>query len=340
MTESANLIFIYGNDHLEINRKVRAFLAAFPDPTTAEMNITRLDGRTLNDDELTNAVHAMPFLASQRLVLLANPSARYKNVETQQKNADAPQKNAGARQKFIEFLLKVPPTTRLVMYEFIEDRRDVENNWLVKWAAGAGSQVSLIQCMQPRLQEMPSWVEKETRAQGGKIHPEAAKCLAEMVGENTQQAAQEITKLLTYVNYARAIELEDVEQVSVLTATADIFKMVDALGERDGRMAQRLLHRLLEDGDSFAVFGMIIRQFRLLLQAREILEGGGTQADIKKALHLHDYVAEKITKQARHFPLDGLERIYRRLLTIDYAAKSGEMPLEVSLETFVVELSR
>jgi DNA polymerase-3 subunit delta len=321
-----NLVFIYGNDDLEISRQLSKLLAAFPDPTTAEMNVTRLDGRALSEDELNNAVNALPFLAAQRLVLLANPSARYNNPS--------------ARKKFIEFLEKTPPTTRLVLHETVENRKDAaEGHWLVKWGTKAGQGVALTRCMMPRLWEMPSWVEKETRLQGGKMQTEAAERLVEMVGENTRQASQEINKLLTYVNFARPITLEDVERVSIVTATTDVFEMVDALGSRDGRKAQRLLHRLLEEGDAFAVFGMVIRQFRLLLQAREVLETGGTQADIQKTLHLHEFVAKKVTVQAGRFPLDGLEKIYRRLLAIDIAAKTGEAPLDLSLDALVVELT-
>lgn len=327
MADSPNLVILYGNDELEISRKLREFLAAFPDPTTAEMNVTRLDGRALSEDELNNAVNAMPFLAAQRLVLLSTPSARYNNP--------------AARKKFIQFLEKVPPTTRLVLHEIIENRKDAaEGHWLVKWGTAAGQGVKLMRFMMPRLWEMPSWVEKEARAQGGKIQTEAAERLVEMVGEDTRQAAQEITKLLTYVNYVRPITLEDVERVSIVTASADVFEMVDALGNRDGRKAQRLLHQLLEAGDAFAVFGMVARQFRLLLQAREILDTGGNQSAIQKTLHLHEFVAKKVTVQAGRFPLDGLEKIYRRLLAMDAAAKTGEMPLDLSLDALVVELTR
>ena len=66
-----------------------------------------------------------------------------------------------------------------------------------------------------------------------------------MVGADTRQAAQEISKLLAYVNWARPIKVADVEAVSIVTAEPDIFAMVDALASGNGKSAQRLLHRLV-----------------------------------------------------------------------------------------------
>ena len=48
------------------------------------MNTAHLDARTVSEDELNNAVNAMPFLAAQRLVLLDNLSARYNKPEARE----------------------------------------------------------------------------------------------------------------------------------------------------------------------------------------------------------------------------------------------------------------
>ena len=61
------------------------FGSIFTDPTSADMNTARLDARSMSEDELNNAVNSMPFLANQRLVLLANPSARYNKADSAQK---------------------------------------------------------------------------------------------------------------------------------------------------------------------------------------------------------------------------------------------------------------
>jgi DNA polymerase-3 subunit delta len=161
-----------------------------------------------------------------------------------------------------------------------------------------------------------------------------------MTGEDTRQAAQEITKLLTYVNFAHAIGIEDVEAVSIVTASVDVFELVDALGAQNGRLAQKLFHRLMEDKDAFETFGMVVRQFRLLTIAREVIDEGGVLQDVVEALGSHPYVAEKVFKQARAFPIEMLESIYHRLLAMDEAAKTGVMPLDMALDTFIVEVSR
>jgi len=114
--------------------------------------------------------------------------------------------------------------------------------------------------------------------------------------------------------------------------------MVDALGNRNGRVAFAMLHRLLSHQDALSIFGMVVRQFRFLLQSREILDNGGGEADVVRLLKLHPYVARKFVAQAQRFTLPDLEAIYHRLLNIDIAAKSGQMDGELSLDLLIADL--
>jgi DNA polymerase-3 subunit delta len=319
-----NIYFLFGNDEFAIARKLREFESDFPDPTTADMNTARLDARSVTENDLNTALNAMPFLARRRLVLLANPSARYNQPS--------------ARKKFLEFIEKTPDTTRLVMYESVEPR-DVEKHWLLKWAEKNSSLIQTKAFMLPRLKDMAGWIINETRQQGGQIEPRAAETLKDMVGVDTRQAGMEIAKLLAYVNWARPITLQDVEAVSIVTAQQSVFDFVDALSNGNGRSAQHLLHRLLETEDPFALWGMVVRQFRLLVQAREILDGRGTRDDVARALGVHPFVAEKTAQQAAHFSIETLEAIYRRLLQIDEKIKTSQITLDLALDILVMELA-
>jgi DNA polymerase-3 subunit delta len=319
-----NLFFLFGNDEFAISHKLKEFESDFNDPTSADMNTARLDARTVSENDLNNALNAMPFLAKRRLVLLANPSAKYNN--------------ASARKKFLEFIGKAPDTTRLVMYESIEPR-DVDKHWLVKWAEKNNKLIQTRAFMLPRLKDMTGWIINETKSQGGQIESRAAEMLKDMVGVDTRQAGMEIAKLLAYVNWARPVIGSDVEAVCIVTSQQSVFDFVDALSNGDGKSAQHLLHRLLETEDPFSLWGMVVRQFRLLIQAREILDGRGNKDDVARALGVHPFVAEKATQQAAHFSMESLEAIYHRLLKIDEGVKTSQITLDLALDTLVVELA-
>jgi DNA polymerase-3 subunit delta len=321
----SNLYFFFGNDEFAITRKLKEFESDFTNPTSADMNTARLDARLTDENDLNNAVNAMPFLAKRRLVLLANPSSKYNNPS--------------ARKKFLEFIEKSPETTRVVMYESVEPR-DVEKHWLSKWAVKNEKLIQTKAFMLPRLKEMTGWIVNETKNQGGQIEPRAAEMLKDMVGVDTRQAGMEISKLLAYVNWARQIKVEDVEAVCIVTSQQSVFDFVDALANGNGKSAQHLLHRLLETEDEFSLWGMVVRQFRLLIQAREILDGRGTQNDVARALGVHPFVAEKTTQQAARFSIESLENIYHRLLKIDEGVKTSQVTLDLALDTLVVELIR
>jgi DNA polymerase-3 subunit delta len=320
-----NVIFLYGNDEFAITRKIREYESDFSDSTTADMNTARLEARVMSEDDLNNAVNAMPFLAPKRLVILENPSARYNNPSE--------------RKKFEAFLGHAPDTAHLILHELVEPK-EAEKHWLLKWA-GKNSAVMKTQAfMLPKQRDMSGWIINEVKNQGGKIDPPAAAKLAEMVGVDTRQAGMEISKLLAYVNWAQAISGADVEAVCIVTSQQSVFDFVDALSTGNGKSAQHLLHRLLENEDAFSLWGMVVRQFRLLIQAREILDGRGNKDDVARALGVHPYVAEKTASQAGRFKIESLEGIYHQLLQIDEGVKTGQTTLDLALDMLVVELTK
>ena len=121
----------------------------------------------------------------------------------------------------------------------------------------------------------------------------------------------------------------------------DIFVLVDALGNRDGRKALGMLHRLLEYQEYYTLFGMVVRQFRMILLTRDLLDHGGGNDEITRGLKLYNrpWLAGKYIAQARRFTPHDLRRIYRRLLEVDEAVKSSQMTGDLALETLAASLT-
>lgn len=317
---------LHGDDEFAIAQFVASLEARVGDAATASMNITRLDGRTSDPGDAFSAAASMPFLANRRLVILSHPLARLSGK--------------AAQGSFLEQLERVPASSALVLVEDKEltdpkDRRKGKIHWLEKWAR-AHPELAIQKAFSlPRGAAMTRWIQERARLAGGQFTPQAASLLVTLVGEEPRQVDQEIQKLLTYVNFRRPVEVDDVENLTADTAQGDIFAMVDALGNQQGHAALTMLHRLLEMQDPISIFGMVVRQFRLLLLAREVLDAGGQKGEVAQMLRIHPYVAEKVSEQARHFALAQLELLYHRLLDLDEDVKTGQMPADLVLDTFV-----
>ncbi len=111
---------------------------------------------------------------------------------------------------------------------------------------------------------------------------------------------------------------------------------MDALGGRQAARAAELFQAKVNAGaDPFYLFTMFTRQFRLLLQARSLLDAGERPAGIAEQLKVRPFVADKLARQARGYTMPQLEAIYRRLLEIDADAKTGRADLLTALYLLV-----
>ncbi len=240
--------------------------------------------------------------------------------------------------KGVEFLLEalpdLPPYTRLV---FAEREALSESSKLVKLAAEKG-----FAKLYAAPKDSTGWILKRAKEHyQAAISSRAAAALASVTSEDLRRADSELFKLVSYAE-GREITEADVALLTPYVQEASLFEMVDALAEGRASAAARLLHRLLDDReDPFAVYGMIVRQFRLLLLAKEHLTSpGGSPQTVAAALGIKPYPAEKISKQSRAFSVPQLEHIYRTLMDYDVKMKTGRIEPKLALDLLIASLAR
>jgi len=329
MTDKFPTVYIlFGEDEYEIDTIIRSLQEKMGDASMATMNTSRIDGRRPFWDELRNNAFAAPFLVERRLVIIENPLTQLKTKENQA--------------KFKELLEKTPETTALVIVEQQDlnpTKRSEKPNWLFRWAQSAGDRTFVKRCDIPRGAQMGNWIRQQAKKRGGEMTPEAAGLLASLVVDEPRMVVQEIDKLLAYVNYKRPVEPDDVEYLTVPIQQPNIFYLVDAMGSRKGKTALDLLHQNLEDRHPLEIFSMIVRQFRLLLLTRELVEQGALDFQVSKTIGIHPYVAKKLVQQAQNFDLPLLESVYRSLLDIDEQIKTGRTEPTIAMDTLIAQLT-
>lgn len=323
---SPTIYLLYGDDEYSIRSFLEERLKSrMGESADAAMDITVLDARQASLEAIRAEAYTIPFLSKRRMVVLHNPTSLAKGKTNQE--------------KFTELLKSVPPSTALVL---IEDRLLEDNHWLVLWCKEHRDTCWLQAFSIPKGASMTYWIQQQAAELGGEIEVQAAQLLGSYIDGDPRLAKSEINKLLTYADFSRPVREEDVRALVADVRQGDVFAMVDAIGYGDGEKALGMLRRLLEDSAALQLFAMVVRQFRLLIQVRELLDQDPSQDHNKIAERIgtHPYPIKKIMPQAKLFDLPQLKAIYRQLSEIDQAIKTGQLEDELALDLLIASLSQ
>ncbi len=121
--------------------------------------------------------------------------------------------------------------------------------------------------------------------------------------------------------------------------SVSVFDMVDALAVGNAKTALTRLHQLMETEEIPLIFAMIVRQFRLLVQTRAILDARGSSQTVREELGQVQFVADKLCRQAGAFTSEKLKRIYQQLLEFDYQFKTSSSEPTAALDLFVLSVA-
>jgi DNA polymerase-3 subunit delta len=288
------------------------------DMALVELNTTRFDGRSLSFSALQHACESVPFLSDRRLVIVD----------------DLLLNKPEYLDELVLYVEKLPATTRLV---FWESRLLKKKHPLILLAQQSDQgYVKLFKRLEVR--ELPQWIQHRISERGGRISSRAAHMLAINVGNDLALLDNEIEKLVLYKG-AEQIEVDDISLLCPFVAEASIFDLVDALGSRHRRTAAELLQSKIADGtDPGRLFYMITRQYRLLIQAKELAVSDSRPDEISRVLNIPAFVASKLIQQSQNYSLEQLEQIYAHLLDMDVGVKTGKTDLPTALNLLVAGL--
>ncbi len=304
----------HGEDDFSLTEALTEIKAGLGDESSVSTNTTVLQGQNVTPAELMATCDTIPFLAPHRLVIVEGLLGRFEQqgkARSSRKSADDSWSSLG------EYAKRMPDSTVLVLV----DRKLRKTNPLLKQLAPLAN----VREFRPLSENtLAPWIQKRAKRSGGTVTREAAQLLAALVGSNLWLLSSELEKLCVYA-FGRPIDKEDVELLVPNAREPSVFTMIDAILEGRAAAATRLLHRLENEGAAppYLLF-MITRQFRLVVQAKDLLRQKRRPADIGSSLGIaNEFALRKTVEQARKHPLARLEAIYRRLLDTDIAIKTG-----------------
>jgi DNA polymerase-3 subunit delta len=228
-----------------------------------------------------------------------------------------------------EYLARVPASTVLI---FVESETPPNTGPVARALESAQ--------VKQQIYPLARWIRDRAKAQGGQIAEQAAHLLADYVGGDLRTLSNEIAKLVTYAGAGHTVEADDVRLLVHQIDQVNIFALVDAVGQGQQRGALVALHELLTAGERpERIMGMLARQVRLLLQARDLADHGAPADVVARTLGLSGFPLRKVQEQARLFKATGLLAMHRRTLEADLAVKTGLQEPQLALELLVTDLT-
>lgn len=295
---------MYGEDTYSISEKISTWKDEFAKRYDGDTNITELDGEEVAVSEIIDAISVLPFLSDKRLVIVKDFLSG-QQAEIQKDLADR--------------LKDVPDTTVLVFYEMKKPDKRLS---LFKHLSKTGKTYEFVP---PQGAALNQWIIDKTSKKGGTIGIMAASYLAQHVGNDLWKLLSEIGKLVSYTA-GREIKSSDIDLLTRSSAETNIFKMTDQIGNKRTHEAIKTLHMLLDSGaDLHYVFSMIVRQFRLIIQIKDLVRKGFQKQQIIDRLKQKPFTITSTINQIKNFEPEKLKDIYEKLLEIDTKFKTGKI---------------
>ena len=317
---------IYGQDNYRAKKKLDQIKEKYISASLGDTNLKIIDEEA-SFDQISREILAMPFLAKSRLVIIRNLLKKGKKSANR-----GPASSGDIQTKVAEFLPKIPSST--VVFFFEEEMPDKRIALFKKLnSPGKAQEFKLLEEDQIR-----RWIRKEVENRKGTIEPEAITLLAEYVGPDLWRLSNELDKL---TNYNLELSTETIKLLVAPEIKSDIFKMIDAIGEKNFQKALREYEKLIESGQNeLYILSMIVYQFRNLLIVKDLVERSRkplSRWDIAKKAGMHPYVAQKTLWQTKNFTIEKLKKIYKILLDFDLAIKTGKMEGKVALVLIIAK---
>lgn len=327
------IIFLYGPDTFRSRQKLKELKERFiKEIDKSGLNLEILDGENLEAQDFEKAIATFPFLAKKRMVIIENLIA----------------KNAGQKiqKEIIEFLDKNNLKDNIIIFwegEIKTGEKSHRSKLSIKRSDLLFKRLKKERYAQNfellNLAETASWANQEIKKRHGQIKPAALKTLIDLVGNDLWQLNSEIDKLIAYC-YGREITSQDIKKLVKPKIDNNIFKLTDALAQKNKSLAIKLINENLLLGiKGTIILAKIIWQFKNLILIKNLIESKKIQPSpeiISQELHLHPFVVKKTLTTVKNYDLSQLKKIYRHLLTIDYKIKTSQIEPEVLFDLLVI----
>ena len=286
-----------------------------------EFNRHDLGAKDMSPHALEEAVDCLPMMAERTYVQVTD--------------FDLFKAGERDREEYVRILSHLPEYCCLVfLYDLIEYKPDARTK-LAGAVKKAGTEVNFARQDQGQLVK---WIRAHFRALGKEIEPRLCGELIFLCGDLMQKLGQEIEKIGAYAK-GPSITWADVEAVATPQLSAVVFKIADAIGEKNYDRAASILGELYQmQKKPQEIMGALGKQMRQFYSA-QLAQSSGKGADYVARLWGMNYPANQLMNSARRLSLPWCRQAVLACARTEMAMKSSGQDDQELLTALLLELA-
>ena len=303
---------LYGDEPYLQNMYKNRLLNAVTDPDDT-MNLSKFQGKGINPKEIIDLAETLPFFAEHRVILIENSGFFKTSCE-----------------ELAAYLPELPETTVLI---FVEEAVDKRGKMFKAVKALGGVAEFRVQTDEV----LAKWIVQALRREGRRITGNVLQLFMSRCGTSMENIENEMEKLISYTWGRTEITAQDVEDVCTGQITNQIFKMIDAIAGKQKKEALNLYYDLLAlKEQSMRILFLIVRQFQILMQVKDLGGKGYDNQTIAKKASIPVFIVRKNLGQARSFTMAQIRRALELGVQAEENIKTGRMNDQLAVELMII----
>ncbi len=170
--------------------------------------------------------------------------------------------------------------------------------------------------------KIPAWINEQIAVKGHSIRPEAARLLAEYLGNDLGRISNELDKLLINLPPGTAVDSEQIERNIGISKDYNIFELQNALGARDVAKANRIVSHFAantKQNPLIVVLTVLFGFFMKLMIYHQL--GDKSKNNAASVLSVNPYFVKDYVRAAENYSFRRLRSIIALLREYDLRLK-------------------
>ena len=286
-------------------------------PNDDGMNCSFFEGKGIDIKKIIDLGETIPFLSERRTIVISD-SGFFKN-----QCDDLP-----------EYISEMPEYLHMIFVESQVDKR----SRMFKAVNKFGRTTEFTAQDEHRLKQ---WIMGKLGKENKKITARDMELLLSKTGNDMNNIAKEVEKLLCFCVDKEVITADDIESICTTQTSNKIFDMIRAMSEKRQQRALELYYDLLALKEPpMRILFLMSRQFNLMLQAKELATLGVSLTEMAKKMGVQSFIVRNYQNFARAYSSEKLINALEEFVSTEEDVKNGQLNDVISVELLLIKYSK